>query len=64
MTSVQRHLIETEPNAEDRCPNCPHPRSTHDAIAQRFCTATAAGGFSRGCTCGAGMSSSRKSPKS
>jgi hypothetical protein len=51
MTTVEPQLVETEPDAEDRCPSCPHPRSAHDAIAQRFCTATAAGGFSRGCTC-------------
>ncbi|MEC3980152.1 RGCVC family protein [Amycolatopsis sp. H20-H5] len=44
----------TTPVAEDQCPSCPHTRSSHDVIAQRFCTATSAGGFSRGCVCGAG----------
>jgi len=30
---------------------CPHPLDQHDAIAQRFCTATSAGALSRGCIC-------------
>jgi hypothetical protein len=33
------------------CDMCPHPLDQHDAIAQRFCTATAAGALSRGCIC-------------
>jgi hypothetical protein len=41
------------PVAEDQCQSCPHTRSSHDVIALRFCTATSAGGFSRGCVCGA-----------
>ncbi|WP_162293055.1 RGCVC family protein [Actinophytocola xinjiangensis] len=35
----------------DRCAVCSHPLSEHDPIAARFCTATAAGGYSRGCVC-------------
>ena len=33
------------------CDMCPHPLDQHDAIAQRFCTATSAGELSRGCIC-------------
>ena len=33
------------------CAACPHPWTTHDAIAARYCTATVAGKFSRGCVC-------------
>jgi hypothetical protein len=33
------------------CDMCPHPLDQHDAIAQRFCTATSAGALSRGCIC-------------
>ncbi|MEV6910019.1 RGCVC family protein [Amycolatopsis sp. NPDC051071] len=51
MTAARSLGDVAEPAADDRCPSCPHPLSAHDAIARRFCTATAAGGFSRGCTC-------------
>jgi len=33
------------------CAACPHPMTFHDQIAARFCTATIAGKFSRGCVC-------------
>jgi hypothetical protein len=33
------------------CAVCPHPWAAHDQIATRFCTATVAGQFSRGCVC-------------
>jgi hypothetical protein len=33
------------------CAACPHPMAAHDAIGTRFCSATAAGGFARGCVC-------------
>jgi hypothetical protein len=40
-------------HAEAQCPNCPHPLDAHDAIARRYCAATAAGqGSDRGCVCG------------
>lgn len=51
MTTTEPISDLVEPAADDQCPSCPHPLSTHDVIARRFCTATAAGGFSRGCTC-------------
>ena len=38
------------------CPVCPHPVDTHDEIGARFCAATAAGKFERGCVCAAGTS--------
>ncbi|WP_196425971.1 RGCVC family protein [Amycolatopsis camponoti] len=33
------------------CAACPHAADSHDVIARRFCTATVAGGFHRGCVC-------------
>jgi hypothetical protein len=33
------------------CPACPHATVGHDAIATRFCAATAAGELHRGCVC-------------
>jgi hypothetical protein len=36
------------------CPVCPHPTDSHDAIGVRFCAATAAGQFERGCVCAKG----------
>lgn len=43
-------LPSTEQDAT--CPVCPHPIEDHDTIGNRFCTATKAGGFNRGCVCG------------
>jgi hypothetical protein len=36
------------------CAVCPHPVESHDVIARRFCTATQAGMFNRGCVCPGG----------
>ena len=33
------------------CDVCPHPVAEHDALGLRFCRATLAGAFSRGCIC-------------
>ncbi|HVV08339.1 RGCVC family protein [Amycolatopsis sp.] len=33
------------------CPACPHATASHDAIATRFCAATASGVLHRGCVC-------------
>ncbi|HEV3356394.1 MAG TPA: RGCVC family protein [Pseudonocardiaceae bacterium] len=48
----------TAANADDRtsamCAVCPHPVDTHDVIGLRYCTATVAGGWQRGCVCGNG----------
>ena len=38
------------------CPVCPHPTESHDAIGSRYCAATAAGKFERGCVCVGGSS--------
>ncbi len=34
-----------------RCPVCPHRVADHDAIAERFCSATLASGSAHGCVC-------------
>ncbi|GAB3439589.1 RGCVC family protein [Actinophytocola sediminis] len=47
--SVPTDMPAAEP--VDKCAACPHPRSEHDRIAARFCSATVAGDFSRGCVC-------------
>jgi hypothetical protein len=36
------------------CAVCPHSAESHDVIARRFCTATQAGAFNRGCVCTGG----------
>jgi len=42
-----------ESRSGTRCPSCPHPLGTHDAIARRYCAATTAGAATdRGCVCG------------
>jgi hypothetical protein len=35
------------------CAVCAHAWTDHDTIAARFCKATIAGGFNRGCVCSA-----------
>lgn len=42
------------------CPVCPHETDAHDAIATRFCAATAAGELRRRCACVAGSRQTRK----
>ena len=38
--------------AGTQCPSCPHALGTHDAIARRYCAATATSAQSdRGCVC-------------
>lgn len=37
--------------ADLTCAVCPHPCAAHDRIGLRYCAATAAGAFSRGCVC-------------
>ncbi|MFD8500350.1 RGCVC family protein [Amycolatopsis sp. NPDC059657] len=39
------------PAVSDTCPACTHEARFHDVIAKRFCLATTAGGFQRGCVC-------------
>jgi hypothetical protein len=38
-------------SAAATCPVCPHPAGAHDKIGARYCAATAAGEFERGCVC-------------
>jgi hypothetical protein len=42
------------------CATCPHPAADHDPISARFCAATAAGGFDRGCVCSPVQAASQK----
>ncbi len=51
-TQVDTSVDQTE-QAEptEQCAVCPHPRDTHDRISARFCEATVANGFTRGCVC-------------
>jgi len=54
---LQPPTAETKPVTEDRvdanCAACPHPWPSHDQIAVRYCTATAAvtDRLGRGCVC-------------
>jgi hypothetical protein len=47
-------VTETGDPAVDACAVCSHPLESHDVIARRFCTATQAGMFNRGCVCSGG----------
>ena len=46
---VSSHAVDDE--VAEGCAVCPHPWAFHDRIAARYCTATVAGKFSRGCVC-------------
>jgi hypothetical protein len=50
----------TAANAEDQpsamCAVCPHAEQAHDSIGLRYCAATVAGAWERGCVCGGGSS--------
>jgi len=52
---IQVHIGQTAEQTRtpvtDVCAVCPHPWTFHDRIAARYCTATIAGEFSRGCVC-------------
>lgn len=37
--------------ARSICAACTHPWDAHDQIGRRFCTATIAGSYHRGCVC-------------
>jgi len=43
---------DTDVAAGKSCLACAHSWQTHDAIGIRYCTATIAGGLTRGCVCG------------
>lgn len=50
MTAPESH----NPAATDplTCPVCPHRKADHDAIASRYCSATAvSAGAAKGCVC-------------
>lgn len=42
---------DTEAKVDETCSVCAHPVRVHDAIGTRFCAATVAGAFTRGCVC-------------
>lgn len=46
---VSAHVSDDQ--VEEACAACPHPRTAHDGIAARFCSATVVGGYDRGCVC-------------
>ena len=45
-------VYSTESGQPEICP-CGHPLDRHDAIASRYCSATASGNLMRGCICAA-----------
>jgi len=50
-TTARQHDLVENTAAEGACPACPHPLAEHDPIGARFCRATVAGAFRRGCVC-------------
>ncbi len=52
-STMSQHVLEptARPVETPACAACPHPVDEHDAIAQRFCRATAVGALDRGCVC-------------
>jgi hypothetical protein len=50
-TKVTPDLSTDQTESAEMCATCPHPMAAHDPISARFCVATVAGGFSRGCVC-------------
>ena len=55
MSMTEEKLTVAEPDTGDRtcltCAACPHAWDAHDPIGIRYCSATVAGGFNRGCVC-------------
>jgi hypothetical protein len=47
----QDDLVSASTAQEAGCPACPHPLAEHDVIGARFCRATVAGAYDRGCVC-------------
>ncbi|WP_020671981.1 RGCVC family protein [Amycolatopsis nigrescens] len=43
--------VDAESKVDATCPACSHPREAHDSISLRYCAATVAGAFDRGCVC-------------
>jgi hypothetical protein len=52
VTAEQTEQTGQSGQTEAKCPVCPHARDAHDVISTRYCDATVANGFSRGCVCG------------
>jgi hypothetical protein len=53
-TAVPEASTAAESTAQTACPACAHPLADHDPIGVRFCRATVAGAFERGCICRVG----------
>jgi len=51
VTPEVTQLTELTADQPEKCVTCPHPTAEHDPISTRFCGATVAGGFTRGCVC-------------
>ncbi|HEV8555338.1 MAG TPA: RGCVC family protein [Actinophytocola sp.] len=49
--SIDHQSYSAPPGLATECAVCPHPSAFHDRIAARFCAATVAAKFSRGCVC-------------
>ncbi|MGC7102304.1 RGCVC family protein [Amycolatopsis lurida] len=49
MNLPMAEAVETQPSTA--CPACSHALEAHDPLGDRYCTATVAGGFDRGCIC-------------
>jgi hypothetical protein len=55
-THTETSPLHTNGEVAAACAVCTHAWTEHDAIAARFCKATIAGGFQRGCVCAAAKS--------
>ncbi|MGH3860000.1 RGCVC family protein [Actinokineospora sp.] len=55
MPTIDTRVTNSEASADSlpsaACPACSHEWSAHDQISARYCKATAAGSYSRGCVC-------------
>jgi hypothetical protein len=50
-TEARQSTSVTDSEATTGCAVCVHPWGAHDRIATRFCNATEAGHYKRGCVC-------------
>lgn len=65
MTGAQSDptVAESDQQPGATCAACPHPDDYHDVISQRYCSATIAGGWERGCVCGNNRGASTHRPR-
>ena len=50
-TAVAETDVDDRPEPKPSCAACGHELAAHDPIGLRYCSATTAGGFDRGCVC-------------